>query len=117
MVRPFGGNNKRTLREESFAQVKLDPTSVDAWNALGHCYWKRGDLAQASSCFTESKSVSPNPTALQNLSMLKRQMMTGAMSSQQLREAIEASVALAKEALALDVESSYSWCKHDTTTM
>lgn len=31
--------------------VKLDPTLVDAWNELGECYWKRGDIETAKTCF------------------------------------------------------------------
>ena len=33
-------------------QVKLDPQNVDAWNSLGHCFWKKGDLDMAQTCFT-----------------------------------------------------------------
>jgi len=31
--------------------VKLDPTLVEAWNELGECYWKRGDIETAKTCF------------------------------------------------------------------
>ena len=31
--------------------VKLDPTLVRAWNELGDCYWKRGDIQTARTCF------------------------------------------------------------------
>ena len=31
--------------------VKLDPTFVEAWNELGECYWKRGDIETAKTCF------------------------------------------------------------------
>lgn len=91
--------------------MKLVPTNVDAWNALGHCYWKRGDLQQAVSCFAESRAVNATPVALHSLSMLKRQMMTNSLSGQQIQEAIEASVTLAKEAVQLDVSNSQSWCE------
>ena len=32
--------------------VKLDPKSVDAWNHLGECYWKNGDMTGAKNCFS-----------------------------------------------------------------
>ena len=32
--------------------VKLDPLLVDAWNALGECLWKKGDIEAAKNCFT-----------------------------------------------------------------
>ena len=31
--------------------VKLDPANIDAWNALGQCFWKKGDLTGARNCF------------------------------------------------------------------
>ena len=86
------------------AQVKLDPSRVDAWNCLGNCFWKKKDLKAAMNCFTgAAKQVrlprrrdgdslpcacwppahrpistrplqSPNATSLRQLSMLMRQM-------------------------------------------
>ena len=32
--------------------VKLDPLLVDAWNCLGECLWKKGDVEAAKNCFT-----------------------------------------------------------------
>ena len=31
--------------------VKLEPNLVDAWIKLGECYWKRGDVDTAKTCF------------------------------------------------------------------
>ena len=31
--------------------VKLEPNLVDAWIELGECYWKRGDVETAKTCF------------------------------------------------------------------
>ena len=31
--------------------VKLDPTLVEAWNSLGECYWKQGNIEGAFNCF------------------------------------------------------------------
>lgn len=32
--------------------VKLNPKLVDAWNCLGECLWKKGDVEAAKNCFT-----------------------------------------------------------------
>lgn len=34
--------------------VKNDPSLVDAWNMLGECYWKAGNVKQAHDCFVGS---------------------------------------------------------------
>lgn len=31
--------------------VKFHPKLIDAWNELGTCYWKKGDIKAAKSCF------------------------------------------------------------------
>ena len=31
--------------------VKLEPNLVDAWIELGECYWKRGEVDTAKTCF------------------------------------------------------------------
>ena len=32
--------------------VKLNPLLVDAWNDLGECLWKKGEIEDAKNCFT-----------------------------------------------------------------
>ncbi len=34
--------------------IKLMPTKQEAWDALGHVYWKKKDLTQAKKCFEGS---------------------------------------------------------------
>jgi len=34
--------------------IKLLPTKQEAWDALGHVYWKKRDLVQAKKCFEGS---------------------------------------------------------------
>jgi len=36
--------------------VKLEPSDVEAWNALGHCFWKKRDLGSARDCYSEAQS-------------------------------------------------------------
>ena len=41
------------IAEENLSKaVKLDPKLVGAWNQLGECYWKKGDVAAAKNCFS-----------------------------------------------------------------
>jgi len=41
--------------EENLSKsIKLMPTKKDAWDALGHVYWKKQDLEQAKKCFEGS---------------------------------------------------------------
>lgn len=34
--------------------LKLQPTKREAWDALGHVYWKKNDLAASRKCFESS---------------------------------------------------------------
>jgi tetratricopeptide (TPR) repeat protein len=56
--------------------LKLDPEAggCGAWNALGHSYWKAGELAQARSCFEGALELEPNAESLRHLSMLLRSL-------------------------------------------
>ena len=43
------------LAEENLTKaIKLMPSMCDAWNALGHVYWKKQDFEQAKRCFEGS---------------------------------------------------------------
>ena len=37
--------------------IKLLPTQQEAWDALGHVYWKKKDLASAKRCFEGALEV------------------------------------------------------------
>jgi len=51
------------------------PTKAEAWDALGHVYWKKQDIEQAKKCFEGSLEQSEsNKVALRNLSMVYRQL-------------------------------------------
>ena len=85
--------------------AKLAPDFVAAWNALGHAFWKKRDLAGARDCFEAANERSANATSLRSLSQLAR--ATAAPSGG--GEPFERSVALAKEALRLDLGDGESW--------
>ena len=44
--------------------VKLDPSSVEAWNLLGECFWKKGDVQSARNCFTDALKWKTNKVIL-----------------------------------------------------
>ena len=64
------------LAEENLSKsIKLMPTKKEAWDALGHVYWKKQDLHQSKKCFEGSlEQDEKNKNALRNLSMVYRQL-------------------------------------------
>jgi len=87
--------------------VKLDPKLVDAWNELGECYWKKGDMELARNCFTGALNHKKNKLSLRQLSMVLRQLKVDDKEKPKL---IEDSVNKAKEAVQLDPADGNSWC-------
>lgn len=69
--------------EENLSKsIKLMPTKTDAWDALGHVYWKKQDIEQSKKCFEGSlEQDDKNKVALRNLSMVYR-MLDGAASGE-----------------------------------
>lgn len=86
--------------------VKLDPKHVEAWNILGECYWKKGDIDSAKNCFSGALQHSKNKISLRNLSMVLRQF--GSSREDKLQHITE-SVQRAKEAIKLDISDGISW--------
>jgi len=64
--------------EENLSKsIKLMPTKQEAWDALGHVYWKKRDLEQSKKCFEGSlEQDENNKVALRNLSMVFRMLKT-----------------------------------------
>ena len=77
--------------------VKLAPEAVDAWNALGHVFWKKQDLAAAKDCFSAANDVFENSQSLRSLSMLLRKKNN------------DDSVDFAKRAASIGLEDPESW--------
>ena len=51
------------------------PTKKEAWDALGHVYWKKSDLANSRKCFEGSlEQDENNKEVLRSLSMVCRQI-------------------------------------------
>ena len=66
----YDADAKATLQKA----VKRDPNSIDAWNCLGECYYKKKSFTQAKQCFERALSKERNKTTLCGLSMVLRQL-------------------------------------------
>lgn len=86
------------------------PTKKEAWNALGHVYWKKNDLAGAKKFFEGYLELDEkSKEVLQNLSMVTR--MQDEKDTEKRMENFKQSIQLATKACALDMKDSRSWCK------
>mmetsp|Transcript_14412 Transcript_14412/g.21628 ORF Transcript_14412/g.21628 Transcript_14412/m.21628 type:complete len:425 (-) Transcript_14412:116-1390(-) len=86
--------------------VKLDPSNVSAWIALGQCAWKKGNLSQAKHFLNESLQYGETQEALQDLSMITRQIR---VQGEDPSVAMDESIRLAKRAIQLDLNDHKSW--------
>lgn len=101
--------------EENLSKsIKLMPTKTEAWDALGHVYWKKGDLEQARKCFEGSlEQNEKNKIALRNLSMVVRQLNKtpsgDVLDSEERKKNYKLSIQLATKAIGQDLADSQSW--------
>lgn len=103
--------------------TKLEPKSVDAWNYLGECYWKKRDFEMCRICFEQSLGVARNKKSLRGMSMVIRQLIDvpqqgeGKQQAQtqssvkydHVKNSLEESIRYAKESLQLDLKDGMSW--------
>ncbi|KFM81128.1 Tetratricopeptide repeat protein 5, partial [Stegodyphus mimosarum] len=86
--------------------VKFHPKHVEAWNELGTCFWKKGDIKAARSCFESALREEKNVESLRNLSMVLRQI--GDTPEEKIAN-IHQSLEKAKEAVNLNIQDGNSW--------
>ncbi|XP_055947942.1 tetratricopeptide repeat protein 5-like [Argiope bruennichi] len=86
--------------------VKFHPKLIEAWNELGTCFWKKGDMKAAKSCFESALREEKNVESLRNLSMILRQM---GQSPEDKLAKIHESLEKAKEAVNLNIQDGKSW--------
>jgi tetratricopeptide (TPR) repeat protein len=88
---------------------KLDPANTDAWNNLGECFWKRGDLASAKMCFEQGLSAIKNGPGLLHMAMAERIKIPG---SENYHVQMEKSIVLCKQAIDMKDEeyAAAAWC-------
>jgi tetratricopeptide (TPR) repeat protein len=93
----------------SCTQVKLNPSLVSAWNALGFVFWRRSQLTHARAAFAAAQSRSPNAASLRHLSGVTRGLAQAAGAPAERQALAAESVAHAKAALQCDVADGASW--------
>jgi tetratricopeptide (TPR) repeat protein len=107
--------------------IKLDHKSVNAWNYLGECYWKKRDFEMCKNCFEQSLSIQKNKLSLRGMSMVLRQLINVPSNKEQLqtnnnstnnqqlakydqvKNLLEESIKYAKDSLQLDPKDGMSW--------
>jgi tetratricopeptide (TPR) repeat protein len=92
--------------------VRLNPASAEAWAALGHCQWKKNDLASAVESFSCSLKRRPTALALRSLSQLARLALSSSGASAEPADRAAAqleSIERAKAAVALSMTDAASW--------
>mmetsp|Transcript_9290 Transcript_9290/g.15642 ORF Transcript_9290/g.15642 Transcript_9290/m.15642 type:complete len:89 (+) Transcript_9290:348-614(+) len=87
------------------------PTKKQAWDALGHVYWKKNDLEQAKKCFEGSlEQDDRNKQALRNLSMIYRVIQTNSngdrIDADERKKNYALSIQLANKAVGVDLTDS-----------
>ena len=83
--------------------VKLAPDDVAAWNALGHAFWKKGDVAGAGDCYEAARARAGDAVSARALSQLAR------AGPRPADGAFDRSLALARDALRCDLGDGESW--------
>lgn len=91
------------------------PTKREAWDALGHVYWKKNDLVAAKKCFEGSlEQDENNKDVLRNLSMVCRQVQE--TDTETRKNNYKLSIQLATKACMSDMKDAQSWCKYPLLT-
>jgi len=86
------------------------PTKKEAWDALGHVYWKKSDLVASRKCFEGSlEQDENNKEVLRNLSMVCRQIQE--TDEKKRKENYALSIQLATKACSKDMKDAQSWCR------
>ncbi|CAL4097013.1 unnamed protein product, partial [Meganyctiphanes norvegica] len=79
----------------------------DAWNELGECQYKKGDLNGAQTCFEKALALVKKQVYYRNMSMLMR---SRTWKTQDEREKnVEKGLEYARQALKLDMNDGHSW--------
>ena len=100
------------LAEENLSKsIKLMPTKREAWDALGHVYWKKQDIEQSKKCFEGSlEQDENNKVALRNLSMVYRMLKTSSngepLDAEERKKYYSDAIKLASKAVGLDMTDS-----------
>ena len=86
-------------------QVKLHPDCTEGWNQLGMCLWKKDSKELAHKCYLRSLVAGQNVHALQDLSMLLRQLIDPTSPEEYVLQSVDC----AQQAIQLDGSNHKSW--------
>ncbi|KAK8723520.1 hypothetical protein OTU49_011756 [Cherax quadricarinatus] len=78
-----------------------------AWNELGECQYKKGDLTGALTCFEKALRLAQDKVYYRNMSMLMRSLPW--KTSNEREENIEKGLEYARKAIQLDMSDGHSW--------
>ncbi|KAL7631428.1 UNVERIFIED_CONTAM: hypothetical protein RMT77_018266 [Armadillidium vulgare] len=78
-----------------------------AWNELGECLYKKGELLGAKTCFQKALNLEKQAVYLRNMSMLMRSLPTENQTEKE--ENIAKGLEYAREALKLNFKDGHSW--------
>ena len=100
----FNPEYTKQAEENLSKSIKLMPTKVESWDALGHVYWKKQDIHQSKKCFEGSlEQDEKNAQALRNLSMVYRQLQTtpngDKLDAEERKKNYKASIQMATKAV------------------
>lgn len=79
----------------------------DAWNELGECQYKKGDLIPAQMCFEKALKLAQNKVYYRNMSMLMRSLPWKTTSERE--QNVEKGLEYARKAIKLDMNDGHSW--------
>ncbi|WIA42924.1 hypothetical protein OEZ86_008838 [Tetradesmus obliquus] len=107
---PAAAPDRRRAASLMEAAVKLQPCLAEAWVVLGAMHSQAGQLVMALHCLSCGLAARVTPQGLRAMSLVLRRLAasTGALP-QERAEAAAASLAAAKQAVALDVTDGFSW--------
>eukprot|EP00891_Asterochloris_glomerata_P004119 jgi/Astpho2/4119/fgenesh1_pg.00063_%23_104_t len=100
------GEHSQAAQELLMQAVKLDCCLADAWTCLGHCFCQNDNLDMAQHCYRRAVHQQVDKRCVRQLSALARHLSG---SKDDKAAAVQHSVALAKQAVALDTGDGCSW--------
>jgi tetratricopeptide (TPR) repeat protein len=105
-------SEQSTVERHLSKALKLNPSNVEGWHALGDLYWKHGNCEGAKSCLEQAlEHCDKHAGTLRRLSVITRkeasEMKSGDANA--TYEKFAEAVAQAKEALTLDTSDPENW--------
>ncbi|VVC27266.1 Hypothetical protein CINCED_3A019882 [Cinara cedri] len=87
--------------------LKLNPNNSEGWNLLGECLVHLKMFSKAKHCFITSLKYGKSKQLLRNLAIIMREVQL--LTSENVKECLEAGIEYAKEAVQIDYTDGKSW--------